>query len=44
MSPTDQHSDGRREDRYYLIFFNSVPGRTLSPEVVNLHTMRPFER
>ena len=37
MSPTDQHSDGRREDRYCLIFLNSIPGRTLSPEVVNLH-------
>ena len=37
MSPADQHDDGRREARYYLIFLNSVPGRPLSPEVVNLH-------
>jgi uncharacterized protein len=37
MSPADQHPDGRREARYYLIFLNSIPERPLSPEVVNLH-------
>lgn len=37
MSRADQHDDGRREARYYLIFLNSVPGKQLSPEVVNLH-------
>jgi uncharacterized protein YciI len=36
MSPADQN-DGRREDRYYLIFLNSVPGKPLSPELVDRH-------
>jgi uncharacterized protein len=38
MSPADQHPDSHREARYYLIFLNSIPGKPLSPEVVNLHT------
>jgi uncharacterized protein len=37
MSPADQHDDGRREARYYLIFLNLIPGKPLSPEVINLH-------
>jgi uncharacterized protein len=37
MSPADQQYDCRSEGRYYLIFLNSVPGKTLSSEVVNLH-------
>jgi uncharacterized protein len=37
MSPADQHPDGRREARYYLIFLNAIPERPLSPEVINLH-------
>lgn len=37
MSPADQPSGGRREATYYLIFLNSIPGKALSPEVVNLH-------
>jgi uncharacterized protein YciI len=37
MSPADQHPDGRREARYYLIFLNAIPGRPLPPEVINLH-------
>lgn len=37
MSPADRYSDGRAEAVYHLIFLNSVPGKPLSPEVVNLH-------
>src|ERR1700728_3058446 len=37
MPPTDQHPDSRLEARHYLIFLNSIPGKPLSPEVVNLH-------
>ena len=37
MTPADQPSDGRRETKYYLIFLNSIPGKPLSPQVVNLH-------
>jgi uncharacterized protein YciI len=37
MSTADHLSDSRREAKYYLIFLNSIPGKPLSPEVVNLH-------
>jgi uncharacterized protein len=37
MSPTDQQEKDLSEDRYYLIFLNFIPGKTLSPEVVKLH-------
>jgi uncharacterized protein YciI len=37
MSPADQHPVSRRDARYYLIFLNSIPGRPLSAEIVNLH-------
>jgi uncharacterized protein len=37
MSPSDQQDNGRSEDRYYLIFLNLIPGKTLSPDVVKLH-------
>jgi uncharacterized protein YciI len=37
MSIADHFSDGCREAKYYLVFLNSIPGRSLSPEVVNLH-------
>jgi uncharacterized protein len=37
MSITERPSNGSREATYYLIFLNSIPGRSLSPEVVNLH-------
>ena len=37
MSIADHISEDRREAKYYLIFLNSIPGRPLSPEVVNLH-------
>jgi uncharacterized protein YciI len=37
MSIADRLSNGSREAKYYLIFLNSIPGRPLSPEVVNLH-------
>src|SRR5579862_1947830 len=37
MSPADQNTDRREETRYYLIFLNSIPGKALSPEVVNRH-------
>jgi uncharacterized protein YciI len=37
MSPADHRCDGRAEAVYYLIFLNLVPGKPLSPEVVNLH-------
>ena len=37
MSIADHISEDRREAKYYLIFLNSIPGRSLSPEVVNLH-------
>jgi uncharacterized protein len=37
MSSPDQQDDDRSEDKYYLIFLNLIPAKTLSPEVVNLH-------
>ncbi len=37
MSIADHSSNDRREATYYLIFLNSIPGRRLSPEAVNLH-------
>jgi uncharacterized protein YciI len=37
MSPADQQEDGRSEDKYCLVFLNSIPAKTPSPEVVNLH-------
>jgi uncharacterized protein YciI len=37
MSIADDLSNRGREAKYYLIFLNSIPGRSLSPEVVNLH-------
>jgi uncharacterized protein len=37
MCPANDHSGGRQEARYYVIFLHGVPERPLSPEVVNLH-------
>jgi uncharacterized protein YciI len=37
MSPADDHSGGRQEAKYYVIFLHAIPERPLSPEVVNLH-------
>lgn len=37
MSPADQPSGSRREAKYFLIFLNAVPGKPLTPEVVNRH-------
>jgi uncharacterized protein YciI len=37
MSSPDRHSEGRGEAVYHLIFLNSIPGRPLSSEAVNLH-------
>jgi len=37
MSIADHLPNGSREAKYYLIFLNSIPGRPLSPEVVNRH-------
>ena len=37
MSPADDHSGGRQEAKYYLIFLHSIPERPLSREVVDLH-------
>jgi uncharacterized protein len=37
MSRADDHSGGRQEAKYYVIFLHSIPERPLSPEVVNLH-------
>jgi uncharacterized protein YciI len=37
MPPSDQRDGGQGEDRYHLIFLNLVPGKPLTPEVVNLH-------
>ena len=37
MSPADDHSGGRQEAKYYVIFLHSIPERPLSLEVVNLH-------
>lgn len=37
MSPADDHSGGRPEAKYYVIFLHAIPERPLSPEVVNLH-------
>jgi uncharacterized protein len=37
MSPADQPDDGRRESKYHLIFLNSIPGKALTPDVVNRH-------
>lgn len=36
MPPADQPSH-IRDEKYYLIFLNLIPGKPLSPEVVNLH-------
>lgn len=36
--PTSQEPPvGRRDEKYRLIFLNSIAGRSLSPEVVSLH-------
>ena len=35
--PAADHDDARSEARYFLIFFNSIPGRPLTSEVVKLH-------
>ena len=37
MSDADRRCGADQDTRYYLIFLNSVPGKSLSPEVVNLH-------
>jgi len=37
MSPADDRSVGHQEAKYYLIFLHSIPERTLSPDVVQLH-------
>jgi uncharacterized protein YciI len=37
VSIADHLSKGGREATCHLIFLNSIPGRLLSPEVVNLH-------
>jgi uncharacterized protein len=37
MSSPDQRDGDRREDRYHLIFLTVIPGKPLTPEVVNLH-------
>lgn len=37
MCPADDHSGGRQEAKYYVIFLHSIPERPLSPEVMNLH-------
>ena len=36
MSASDDHS-GVQEAKYYLIFLHSIPGRALSPQVIDLH-------
>jgi uncharacterized protein len=37
MSPADQPADVRADAKCYLIFLHLIPGKPLSPEVVNLH-------
>jgi len=37
MSIAEHHSSSRQEAKYHLIVLNSIPGRSLSPEVVKLH-------
>jgi uncharacterized protein YciI len=37
MSLADRDTEGRGQTTYRLIFLNGIPGRPLSPEVVNLH-------
>jgi uncharacterized protein len=37
MYQADDHSGGRQEAKYYVIFLHGIPERPLSPEVVNLH-------
>jgi uncharacterized protein len=37
MYQVDDHSGGRQEAKYYVIFLHGIPERPLSPEVVNLH-------
>jgi uncharacterized protein YciI len=37
MSVAHGFPNGRRDAKYYLILLNSVPGRPLSAEVVDLH-------
>ena len=37
MSPADQPSGGRVEAKCFLIFLNAIPGKPLSPEVINRH-------
>jgi uncharacterized protein len=37
MSLADQNSADPQQARYYVIFLHSIPERTLSPEVVDLH-------
>jgi uncharacterized protein YciI len=37
MSVAEQCSIGCGEAKYYLIFLYSIPGRSLSPELINLH-------
>jgi hypothetical protein len=44
MSAADQHPDSRRAARYRLIVLDSMPGKPLSPEVVNRHAAHPAER
>lgn len=37
MSAADQDSGDQQKARHYVIFLHSIPERTLSPEVVDLH-------
>jgi uncharacterized protein YciI len=37
MSTANHSSDDRREQIYYLIFLNAIPGRPLSSDAVNHH-------
>ena len=37
MSPADPSDASRREARYFLIFLNSIPGKPLTLDIVNLH-------
>ena len=37
MAAAANHSDGKQEAKYYLIFLHSIPERPLTREVVNLH-------
>jgi uncharacterized protein len=38
MSDAGHQSRVDQDTKYFLIFLNSIPGKPLSPEVVNLHT------